>query len=108
MKEQIIRSETDLLKTAVERIVRSEVLEKEIAAQLPVIEELPDSNKVLSGKVSVLVCRYEGIDKVARKVFARSTGPNIPKLYSDCCSSNTIFRWSCQGLYGRWYPCCFC
>lgn len=35
MKEQIIRSETDLLKTAVERIVRSEVLEKEIAAQIP-------------------------------------------------------------------------
>lgn len=67
MKEQIIRSETDLLKTAVERIVRSEVLEKEIAAQLPVIEELPDSNKVLSGKVSVLFVDMRESTKLPEK-----------------------------------------
>lgn len=53
-KNQIIQSEIELLKSAIERIVLSEVLENEICEQLPITDELTDSNKVFSGKVSVL------------------------------------------------------
>lgn len=53
-KEQLAQSEIDLLKAAVDKIIYSEVLEKEIAEQLPITKDLSDSNKVFTGKVSVL------------------------------------------------------
>ncbi|MBQ8616478.1 MAG: hypothetical protein IJ418_03080 [Clostridia bacterium] len=53
-KDQINQSEIELLKSAVEKIVLSEVLENEICEQLPITAELADSNKVITGKVSML------------------------------------------------------
>lgn len=54
MSEKIIKSEAELLSAAIEKIVSAEVLEKDISGTLPKIDELHDSNKVYTGKVSVL------------------------------------------------------
>lgn len=54
MSEKIIKSEVELLLTAIEKIVNSEVLEKDISGVIPKIDDLYDSNKIYSGKVSVL------------------------------------------------------
>lgn len=54
MSEKIIKSEIELLSTAIEKIVNSEVLEKDISGVIPKVDDLHDSNKIYSGKVSVL------------------------------------------------------
>lgn len=54
MSEKIIKSEAELLSNAIEKIVNAEVLEKDISGIVPKIDDLYDSNKVYSGKVSVL------------------------------------------------------
>lgn len=51
---KIPKNEIDLLSTSINRIVSSEVLEKEITDILPKINDLTDSNKIYQGKVSVL------------------------------------------------------
>ena len=53
-EEKIIKSEVDLLSTAIERIVSSEVLQSVMSEQLPLTSDLTDSNKIYRGKVSVL------------------------------------------------------
>jgi class 3 adenylate cyclase len=52
--ERIPKIECDLLSKAVNRIVSTEVLEKDITDQLPLTDDLSDANKIYQGKVSVL------------------------------------------------------
>lgn len=52
--EKINRTESNLLLTAINRIVSTEVLEKSISEELPLTEELRDTNKVYYGKASIL------------------------------------------------------
>lgn len=52
--KKINKSELDLLQSAVDRIVNSEVLESEISSVLPKVEDLSDSNKIYRCKTSVL------------------------------------------------------
>lgn len=54
MSEKITKTESDLLSSAIEKIVNTEVLEKDISGKLPKTVDLHDSNKVYSGKISVL------------------------------------------------------
>ena len=54
MEQKISKVEIDLLNAAIDRIVSQEVLEDESLGILPKIDELNDSNKVYSGKMSVL------------------------------------------------------
>lgn len=54
MSEKITKSEVDLLSAAIDRILNTEVLEKDILDNVPRIHDLQDSNKVYCGKVSVL------------------------------------------------------
>lgn len=51
---KIAKTEIDLLSNSINRIVSSEVLEKEITKTLPKTDDLTDSNKIYQGKVSVL------------------------------------------------------
>ena len=52
--KKINKSELELLQSAVDRIVNSEVLESEISSFLPKVEDLSDSNKIYHCKTSVL------------------------------------------------------
>ena len=52
--EKITKAESDLLSSAISRIVSTEVLEKTISDQLPLTDGLADSNKIYHGKASVL------------------------------------------------------
>lgn len=52
--KEISKYETDLLSSAINKIVSAEVLEKDISGKLPLIENLSDSNKIFQGKASVL------------------------------------------------------
>lgn len=52
--KKINKTELELLQSAVERIVNSEVLESEISSFLPKVENLSDSNKIYCCKTSVL------------------------------------------------------
>ncbi len=54
MSKKIIKAEAELLSTAIEKIVNTEVLEKDISGIVPKIDDLHDSNKIYSGKVSIL------------------------------------------------------
>lgn len=54
MKNTIPHNETELLSSAITRIVSREVLENDISGKLPQISDLSDSNKVYRGKVSIL------------------------------------------------------
>ena len=51
---KIAKNEIDLLTASINKIVSSEILEKEITEVLPKIDDLTDSNKIYQGKVSVL------------------------------------------------------
>lgn len=52
--KKIIKAELELLQSAVDRIVNSEVLESKISSFLPKVEDLSDSNKIYRCKTSVL------------------------------------------------------
>lgn len=52
--KKINKAELELLQSAVDRIVNSEVLESEISSFLPKVEDLSDSNKIYRCKTSVL------------------------------------------------------
>lgn len=52
--EKITKNESALLSAAISRIVSTEVLEKTISDQIPLTGDLPDTNKIYCGKVSVL------------------------------------------------------
>ena len=54
MNKSIPKSESELLLTAIERIISNEVLETDISGKLPTISALRDSNTIYRGKVSVL------------------------------------------------------
>ncbi len=54
MKNNIPKNETELLSSAITRIVSQEVLKNDISGKLPTITDLRDSNTVYRGKVSVL------------------------------------------------------
>lgn len=53
-KEKISKVEYDLLSTAINKIVCSEVLETAISKQIPTIDTLPDANKICCYKLSIL------------------------------------------------------
>ncbi len=54
MLGKINHSEAEMLAAAVNRIVTTEVLEKTMTDQLPLVDDLSDANKVYCGKVSML------------------------------------------------------
>ena len=64
---KITKNEIDLLSTSINRIVSSEVLEKEITEVLPKIDDLTDSNKIYQGKVSVLFVDMRGSTKLPER-----------------------------------------
>ena len=84
-EDKIPKYELDLLSTAINRIVSSEVLENSMSDQLPLTDDLSDSNKI-----------YQPISK------------DLQELYSDSCSSDSIFRRSCTRFHGGWRSCSFC
>lgn len=64
---KIAKSEIELLSTSINKIISSEVLEKEITETLPKIDDLTDSNKIYQGKVSVLFVDMRGSTKLPEK-----------------------------------------
>ncbi len=54
MSEKITKTEAELLSSAIEKIINTEVLEKDISGKLPKADDLHDSNRVYSGKASIL------------------------------------------------------
>lgn len=61
---KVSKNELELLSAAINKIVSSEILENEIAATLPKIDDLTDSNKIYQGKVSVLFVDMRGSTKL--------------------------------------------
>jgi len=51
---RILKQDVDILLTAINKIVFTEVLEKELSNSLPIMDDLSDSNKIYHGKVSML------------------------------------------------------
>lgn len=66
-EDKIIQTEVDLLSTAINRIISSEVLETAMSDQLPLTNNLPDSNKIYQGKVSVLFVDMRESTKLPEK-----------------------------------------
>ena len=64
MSEKLTKSEVELLSAAIKKIVDEEVLEKDLSGKLPKTDELHDSNKVYTGKVSVLFVDMRGSTKL--------------------------------------------
>ena len=68
MSEEIIKkSETDLLATAIDRIISSEAFQSVSFDRLPLISDLPDSNKMYHGKVSILFVDMRESTKLPEK-----------------------------------------
>ncbi len=67
MNDKITKTEADLLSTAIKKIVTTEVLEKDISGKLPKTNDMQDSNKVYSGKVSVLFVDMRASTKLPDK-----------------------------------------
>lgn len=59
------KKDVDILLTAINKIVFTEVLEKELSNLLPITDDLSDSNKIYRGKVSIALCRYVRIHQIA-------------------------------------------
>lgn len=66
-EDRIKQSEADLLSTAINRIISSEVLETAISDQLPLTNNLPDSNKIYHGKASILFVDMRESTKLPEK-----------------------------------------
>lgn len=58
MIEKIDKVEIDRLVKAVEKILYSEVLERDIEDRLPLVNELADANRIYRGKISVYLLIY--------------------------------------------------
>lgn len=54
LDDKISKVDSELLSVAIDRILSTEVLERSITEQLPLTGDLSDTNKVYSGKVSML------------------------------------------------------
>lgn len=69
-EDKIKKTEVDLLSTAISRIISSEVLQSIMSNQLPLTNDLTDSNKIYCGKASILflIC-------VNQQNFLRSSTP---------------------------------
>ena len=66
-QDKIIQTEADLLSTAINRIISSEVLETAMSDQLPLTNNLPDSNKIYQGKASILFVDMRESTKLPEK-----------------------------------------
>lgn len=66
-EDKIPKYELDLLSTAINRIISSEVLEKSMFDQLPLTDDLSDSNKIYHGKVSILFVDIRESTKLPEK-----------------------------------------
>jgi len=79
-ENKINKSESDLLSAAIERIISSEVLEYAMSDQLPLTDDLPDSNKIFHGKASVLFVDMRESTKLPDK-FSRDQLVKIYRSY---------------------------
>ena len=61
------KSDVELLSTAIQRIVSSEVLENTIVNELPLISDLQDSNKIYQCKASMLFVDMRDSTKLPQK-----------------------------------------
>lgn len=66
-EDRIIQTEADLLSTAINRIISSEVLETAMTDQLPLTNNLSDSNKIYQGKASILFVDMRESTKLPEK-----------------------------------------
>lgn len=66
-EDKIPKYELDLLSTAINRIVSSEVLENSMSDQLPLTDDLSDSNKIYHGKTSILFVDMRESTKLPEK-----------------------------------------
>lgn len=70
MDRKISKTEAELLSSAIERIITSEVIEKDISGKLPLTDEMHDSNKVYHGKASMLFVDMRESTKLPEKFSA--------------------------------------
>lgn len=75
--DKISKVESDLLLTAINRIVSTEVLEKVITEQLPLTGDLSNNNRTFCGKVSVLFVDM----RESTKLPDRFTPEQLVKIY---------------------------
>ena len=80
IEDKITKSELDLLSTAINRIISSEVLENAISEKLPLRDDLTDSNKIYHGKVSVLFVDIRESTKLPEK-FSKNQLVKIYRSY---------------------------
>lgn len=66
-EDKIKQTEVDLLSTAINRIISSEVLQTALSDQLPLADNLSDSNKIYQSKVSVLFVDMRESTKLPEK-----------------------------------------
>lgn len=66
-EDRIIKSEIDLLSAAINKIISSEVLDSSISHQLPLTNDLTDSNKIYHGKASMLFVDMRESTKLPEK-----------------------------------------
>lgn len=64
---KIPKTEIELLKNAIQKIITTEVLEQSIIDKLPVIDKLTDSNKIYQGKASMLFVDIRQSSKLPNK-----------------------------------------
>lgn len=76
-EDKIPKYELDLLSTAINRIVSSEVLENSMSDQLPLTVALSDSNKIYHGKVSILFVDM----RESTKLPERFNSTQLVKIY---------------------------
>lgn len=69
-EEKIKKTEVDLLSTAISRIISSEVLQSIMSNQLPLTNDLTDSNKIYCGKASILFVDMRESTKLPEKFNA--------------------------------------
>lgn len=79
-EDKINKSESDLLSAAIARIISSEVLEYTMSDQLPLTDDLPDSNKIFHGKASMLFVDMRESTKLPDK-FSRNQLVKIYRSY---------------------------
>ena len=77
---KIAKNEIELLSASINKIISSEILEKEITEALPKIDDLTDSNKIYQGKVSVLFVDMRGSTKLPEQ-FSKEQLVKIYRSY---------------------------
>ncbi len=77
IEDKISKVELELLSTAIDRIISTEVLEKSITEQLPLTEDLSDTNKIYCGKASVLFVDM----RESTKLSDRFSKEQLVKIY---------------------------